>query len=55
MSALFGAKSLGFFETYGVSSGSTGEKLRQCGHFANKKEEFNFCDLVRTSFVDGPL
>jgi len=31
-----------------------GEWLSQCGHFADKGEEVNLSQFVRTSFVDVP-
>jgi len=39
-SALFGAKSIGFFEIYGVSARTTG--LSQFEHFGDKEEGVNF-------------
>jgi len=53
MTALFGAKDLGFFEIYGVSARTRRRGLNQCGHFAGKGEESIFRDFVRTSFMDG--
>jgi len=53
MSALFGAKTIGFLEIYVVSARKRGVEpvrtfLRQVGGVI-------FRDFVRTSFMDGPL
>jgi len=55
-SALFGAKTFGFFEIYDVCARTSGEMgLSQCGHFADKggRDQF-FAFFLRTSFMDGP-
>jgi len=51
-SALFGSKSFGFFEIYGVSERIRGRELRQCGHFSDKRRRGSiFRNFV--SFMDG--
>jgi len=50
-SALFGAKTFGFFE----SARTKGEEvLSQCGHFADKGEGSIFRNFVRMSFWTSP-
>jgi len=51
-SALFGAKHIEFFEIF-VMSAQTGG-LSQYGIFRTRGKRVNFCDFVRTFFMDGP-
>jgi len=51
-SALFGAKNSRFFEIYGVSART--RRSRASADILRTRERGNFCDLVRTSFMDGP-
>jgi len=54
-SALFGAKNIGFFEVNGVSVQTKGLQPVRI-FFADKgRVRVNFCDFVRTSFMDNPL
>jgi len=53
-SALFGVKTFGFFENFGVSARTRGKGLSQYGHFAYEGEGSIFRDFVRTYFMDGP-
>jgi len=48
--ALFGAKHIGFFEIYGVSTQTRGVSWTN----ADKEGEVNFSRFWRTSFMDGP-
>jgi len=55
-SELFGAKTFGFLEIYGMSARSREEELNQCRHFSNKtRGRVIFRNFVRTSFMDGSL
>jgi len=56
-SALLGAKSFEFFEIYGVRKDKRGEgEVEPVRTFFGQEGEgmTNFCNFVRTSFMDGP-
>jgi len=57
-SALFCAKNVEIFETYGVSARTRvkGVWVSQCGHFAHKKEwRVNFSRFYAEVFYEWPL
>jgi len=54
-SALFGAKSIGFFKIYGVSVQTKEGGLSQCKHFANKGEGQFFAILCECPLWTDPL
>jgi len=55
-SALFDAKSIGFFEiiVYRICTDKEEGWFRQFGHFVNREEGSIFRDFMLTSFMYGP-
>jgi len=53
-SALFGAKSIGFFKIYGVSARKKGVGVEPVRTFFGQGGGVNFRNFVRASFMGGP-
>jgi len=50
--ALFGAKNFGFFEIYGMSARTRGERLSQCENFAGEGSIFcNYVQALKTKLM----